>query len=280
MNKKKKFLNRFFFFIILAGCLICLYPLIWMFISSFKEESTIFKDKSLLIRSFTLFNYQKGFAGISGVPFMRYMLNTLTICIPVVIGTILSSAMTAYAFVRVNFKFKNLFFMLMIFTMLMPAHAALIPRFIMFKKLGWTGTYLPLIVPAFFATSAFFVFLFVQFMRGIPRSLDESARLDGCGYIGIFIYIIMPLCVPAIVTAAIFSFIWTYDDFLQQLIYIDGLQSYTVSLALRQYTEALEQSAFGVLFAMSVIALIPLALFFIFCQKYLVEGIATSGIKG
>lgn len=268
------------FIVILVGCAIMLYPPIWMIASSFKPEAEIFSNKSLRILTFTLENYIKGFKGISGVSFGTYLINTLKIVIPVCIGTTISSAMTGYAFARLNFPGKKIFFGCMFLMMLMPVHAALIPRYLMFNAFGWTGTNLPLTVPAFFATQTFFVYLYVQFIRGLPKELDEAAKIDGCSPIGIFFRIIVPMTTPATVTAAVFSFIWTWDDFFSQLIYINDPSKYTVSLGLRQYMESMQVSSFGTMFAMSAISLIPLLIFFISCQKYLVEGIATSGLKG
>ena len=276
----KKPLRIIFFAVVVLGCVVMTYPLIWMVVSSFKPEAIIFKDKSLIIRGFTLDNYIKGFKGVSGVTFWNYLFNTFKVVIPVVVGTILSSSMAGYAFVRLQFVGKKLYFALMIMLLMLPMHAVLIPRYLLFNWLGWIDSYLPLTVPSFFATGSFFVFLFVQFIRGIPNEIDMAATVDGCDPIQIFIRITIPLSMPAILTAAIFSFIWTYDDFLSHLIYINNPRKFTISLALRQYAEAFERSAYGTLFAMSAISLIPLFAFFVFCQKYLVEGIATTGIKG
>jgi len=279
MTRKTRF-RLVWFIIALAGCALMLYPLLWMVASSFKPEALIFADRSLIIREFTWANYAHGFTGVGGIPFWTFMMNTMLIVVPVVIGTVLSSSMAGYAFVRLRYKGKKLYFALMIMNMMLPMHAALIPRYLMFSHLGWIGTYLPLTVPSFFAVASFFVFLFVQFIRGIPSEIDQAATVDGCNPIQIYWRIIVPLSTPAILTAAIFSFIWTWDDFFSQLIYITSPSRFTIALALRQYMDAFERSAFGILFAMSTISLIPLFVFFIACQKYLVEGIATTGIKG
>ena len=276
----KRYLRIIFFVIIVLGCGLMLYPLVWMVTSSFKPELLIFQDRSLLIREFTLENYIRGFEGVSRVSFSKIMLNTFTVVVPVVIGTIISSAMAGYAFVRMEFLGRKMYFIIMISMLMIPMHALLIPRFIMFNYLDWINTYLPLIVPAFFGVGSFFIFLFVQFIRGIPKEIEQSATVDGCNPIQVFLLITMPLSVPAILTAAIFSFIWTYDDFFSQLIYLNTPNMMTIALALRAYNDAFERSAFGVLFAMSGVSLIPLFVFFIFCQRYLVQGIATSGLKG
>ena len=264
----------------LLGAVIMLYPLLWMIASSFKPEVMIFRDKSLIIRDFTLENYIRGLGGVAGTTFFDYLMNTLKVVIPVVVGNLISCSMVGYAVARMKFPCKNLVYILIFLTMMLPMHATLIPRYIMFQNFGWMDTYLPLIVPNFFAVQGFFCYLFIQFMRGIPHDLDEAATVDGCGPIMIYFRIITPLAVPAYLTAAIFSFIWTYDDFFSQLIYINNPTKFTIALALRQYIEALELSAFGVLFAMSTLSLIPVFILFISCQKYLVEGIATTGMKG
>ncbi|MHB8064322.1 MAG: carbohydrate ABC transporter permease [Ruminiclostridium sp.] len=262
------------------GTLVMLYPLVWMVVSSFKPEAMIFKDKSLIIRDFTLDNYIRGLKGVAGTSFMDYMVNTFQVVIPVVIGNLISCSMVGYAVSRLTFPFKKIVSPAILLTMMLPIHATLIPRYMMFRNLDWIDTYLPLTVPSFFAIQGFFCYLFIQFMRGIPKDLDQAATVDGCGPITIYFRIIMPLSLPVFITAAIFSFIWTYDDFFSQLIFINNPTKFTMALSLRQYTEAFELSAFGVLFAMSTLSLIPIFIFFISCQKYLVEGIATTGLKG
>lgn len=262
------------------GALVMLYPLVWMVVSSFKPEAMIFKDKSLFIKELTLDNYIRGLRGVAGTSFLDYMLNTLKVVIPVVVGNLVSCSFVGYAVARLTFPLKKFVIPAILLTMMLPVHATLIPRYLMFRNLNWIDTYLPLTVPSFFAVQGFFCYLFIQFMRGIPKDLDQAATVDGCGPITIFFRIIMPLSLPVFITAAIFSFIWTYDDFFSQLIYINNPVKFTIALSLRQYTEAFELSAFGVLFAMSALSLIPIFVFFISCQKYLVEGIATTGLKG
>jgi multiple sugar transport system permease protein len=268
------------FILVFAGCLFSLYPLMWMLASSFKPEAQIFSDKSLIIHEFTFSHYLTGLQGMGGTTFLDNFRNTFAIVIPVVIGNVLSCSMTGYAFARLSFVWKRVFFALMILTMMLPMHAALIPRYILFNNMHWVNTFLPLIVPSYFAVSAFFCFLNVQFMRGIPMELDQAATIDGCSPVGIYARILLPLSLPAILTTAIFSFIWTYDDFFSQLIYLGDPKKYTVALALRQYVEATGESSYGRLFAMSVVSMIPVFVFFVTCQKYLIQGIATTGLKG
>lgn len=265
---------------ILLGSILMIYPLLWMVASSFKPELLIFRDKSLLIREFTLENYQRGLRGVGNTTFLDYLWNSAKVVLPVMLGTLISGSLTGFAVARLDFSFKKLVTPIVLLTMMLPMHATLIPRFMIFRTLDWIDSYLPLIVPSFFAVQGFFNYLFIQFMRGIPKDLDQAATVDGCGPVMIYARIIAPLSLPAFITSAIFSMIWTYDDFFSQLIYINTPAKYTIALALRQYTEALEHSAFGVLFAVSSMSLIPIFIFFITSQKYLIEGIATTGIKG
>ena len=168
----------------------------------------------------------------------------------------------------------------MLGTLMLPHHVILIPQYIMFRELGWIDTYLPFVVPKILATDAFFVFLFTQFFRAIPMELDEAARLDGCGHVRIFLRVILPLSKPVLATAAIFSFIYSWNDFFTALIYLTDTDLYTVPLALRAFIDTTSASSFGALFAMSIVSLLPVLGVFVAFQKLLVEGIATSGLKG
>lgn len=265
--------------ILLAGAFVMSYPLLWLISSSLKEQAVIFSDDSLIPRAVTFENYIRGW-GALGVTFGKFFLNTFVICGLVVIGTVISSSLTAYAFARINFRFKRTAFALMLLTIMLPGFVTIIPEYIMFQYVGWVNTFLPLWVPSFFAVSGFFVFLNVQFMRGIPRELDEAAALDGANKFQIYWYVIMPATKPAVITTAIFSFVWTWDNFFAQLIYLSDVQLFTVPLALQAFMDSMGESSFGPLFAMSVLSLVPAFLFFIFAQKYVVEGIATTGFKG
>ena len=167
----------------------------------------------------------------------------------------------------------------MMMTLMLPHHAILIPQYILFVKMNWVNTYLPLIVPKLLATDAFFVFLMVQFMRGIPRELDEAARIDGAGHWRIFSQIIMPLMVPALGTTTIFTFIWTWNDFFSQLIYLTKPDMYTASLAVRQFVDAQSSTDWGAVFGMSIVSLLPVFIVFLFGQRFLLQGIATTGGK-
>ena len=261
-------------------CLVMLYPLLWMLSSSFKEEFYIFKEVGLWPEHFTLDNYILGWQGGADGSFGRYYVNTLLLVIVVMAFNVISCSLTAFAFARMDFRFKKILFTLVLLIMMMPAHVLIIPRYIIFNRLGWVDTYLPMIIPKLLATEGFFVYLLIQFMKGIPSDIDQSAIVDGCSWFRIYLNIALPLALPALATVCIFSFIWTWNDFLTQLIYIMTPAKKTISLALRSFIDVTSQSAFGQLFAMSILSLVPVMAFFIAFQKYIIEGIATTGMKG
>jgi multiple sugar transport system permease protein len=256
-----------------------LYPLAWMVSTSFKPETEIVGGISLLPKDPTLQNYPAGWSTLD-IPFGRFFLNSAIIAGATVVANCASCLLAAYAFARLRFRARGLWFAAMIGTLLLPHHVLVVPQYILFKTFGWIGTPLPLIVPKMLATEAFFVFLMVQFMRGIPKELDEAATIDGCGPFQVFRQIIIPLARPALVTTAIFSFIWTWNDFLTQLIYLSDLSAITVPVALRNFLDAGGQNALGPMFAMSALSLLPVFAFFVAFQRMLVQGINTSGLKG
>jgi multiple sugar transport system permease protein len=263
---------------LIAVSLVMLYPLIWLFASSLKPENEIFNTLSLWPSKVTWSNYTEGWNALP-VSFTVFYKNSIIVTLFSVIGNLLSCSFAAYAFARLQFTGKTLFFALMMMTLMIPYHVVLIPQYVLFLKLGWVDTYLPLIVPRFLAADAFFIFLMVQFFRQIPRELDEAAMIDGCSPYKIYWAIILPLSIPAMGTAAIFSLIWVWEDFLAPLIYLNDIKSYTVPLALRLFLDQEGTSAFGQMFAMSVLSLVPVILFFVTFQKLIVRGIATSGMK-
>jgi len=265
-------------FLIATG-VIMIYPLLWMLGGSFKPENEIFSSINPIPKDWVFTNYKDGW--FAPTPdFGRFYLNSMLICILCVVGNVFACALTAYAFARIEFRGKKLWFAIMMGTLMLPTHALLIPQYVLFINLGWVNTILPLVVPKFLATDAFFVFLMVQFIRGIPRSLDEAATLDGCGPIRVFSKIILPLSGPAIVTTVIFTFIWTYNDFFSQLIYLSSPTSATVPVALRSFVDSTGSSSYGQLLAMSALSLLPTFIVFLVAQRRVVDGIATAGLKG
>ena len=265
---------------IIAGCVIMIYPLLWMFVSSFKPTTDIFTNTSLIPQSVTWDNYRQGWAGLSGITFGTFFLNTFLLVGLCIIGNLISCSMAAYAFGRLRFFMKRAFFAIMLATLMLPFHVTVIPQYIMFNTFGWVNTYLPLVLPKFLGTEAFFIFLIVQFIRSLPRELDQAAEIDGCGPIKMYWYIMIPLTVPALMTTSLFTFIWTWNDFFSQLLYISNIERFPIALALRMFTDSLGDNNWGALFAMSILSLVPVFCVFIFFQKYLIEGISTGALKG
>ena len=263
--------------LILAGGLM-IYPLLWMVVSSLRPNELIFREPGLWLNSLEMGNYTSGWSALTH-PFGHYMLNSAIVVIGSILGNLISCSMAAYAFARLQFTGKKLFFGIMLLTIMLPFHVVIVPQYILFSQIGWVNTFWPLLVPKLLATDAFFVFLMVQFIRGIPRELDEAARIDGAGHPRIFLRVILPLMVPALATTTIFTFIWTWNDFFGALIYLTDPDMFTVPVALRAFVDSQSATSWGSLFAMSIVSLLPVFLVFLFGQRFLIKGIATTGIK-
>jgi len=264
---------------LIVGGLLMLYPAFWMLSASFKPSDELFSDPSLWPKTFTLENYINGWNALD-TSFGTFFLNSFIVCLLTVIGNVLSCSLAAYAFARLNFVLRRFWFAIMLGTIMLPGSILIVPQYVLFKGLGWLNTFLPLTVPRFLATDAFFVFLLVQFIRTIPTELDDSARIDGCGRFQLYWRIILPLALPALVTTAIFSFITAWGDFFGPLIYLNDQSVYTVAVALRSFVDSTGTSDYGAVFAMGVLSLIPVLAIFLLFQRLLLDGIATSGIKG
>lgn len=257
-----------------------LYPLVWMVAASFKHNNEIFSNPGIFSSNYTFENYINGWTGNGVLNFSQFFLNSLVVAVFSVIGNLIACSLTAYAFARLEFPFKRTLFALLLGTLLLPYHVTLVPQYVFFNQLGLVNTFAPLIAPRYLATDAFFVFLMVQFIRSLPRELDDAARIDGAGHWSVFTRIILPLSLPAIGTTALFTFINTWNDFLGPLLYLNNSQLWTVPLGLNAFLDATGgPSSYGSLFAMSTLSLAPLVGFFVAFQKLLIEGIATSGIK-
>ena len=281
MKNRKKISNVIYHVCVMLFGLIMLYPLFWMFFSSFKETHSILQNPAqLLPDKATLDNYITGWKGFGGVKFGTFLKNSLFVSVIGTIGTLASSACVAYAFARFKFRGRKILFTAMMVSMMLPGQVLMVPQYLWYRRLGWVGGYAPLIVPVFFAIQGFFIYLMMNFIQGIPADLDEAAKIDGCSYYGIFGKIILPLMSPALITSGVFSFMWRWDDFMGPLLYLDDVRTYTVSLALKLFSDPTSSTDYGALFAMSVLAILPSLLIFVFLQKYLVEGVASTGIKG
>ncbi|WP_020618563.1 carbohydrate ABC transporter permease [Paenibacillus daejeonensis] len=265
--------------LIIGFGLLMLYPVLWLISSSFKPNQLIFSQPGLWPSRFTLDNYINGWRGLSGISFGTFFMNSAVISVLSVLGNVITCSLAAFAFARLNFRFKSLLFALMLVTIMVPYHVTLIPQYIIFNELEWINTYYPLVLPKWLATDSFFILLMVQFIRGIPRELDESATIDGCGQSQIYWRIILPLLLPALITTAIFTFIWTWDDFFSQMIYLSDIRLFTVQLGIRSLFDPSGSSDWGALLAMSTLSLVPISLIFMIFQRYFLEGIATTGLK-
>ncbi|THA75304.1 carbohydrate ABC transporter permease [Streptomyces sp. A0642] len=259
---------------------VVLYPVAWTIGASFKPSGDIVGALNLFPTDPITDNYRRLADGIADIPIWKFFLNSAYVSVGSVIGVVLSCSLTAYAFTKVRFAGRNVMFAIMIGTLLLPYHVLIIPQYVMFQKLELINTFTPLLIGKYLATDAFFVFLMVQFMRGLPKELDEAARLDGCGHLRIYWSIVMPLCRPALITSAIFTFIQSWNDFMGPLLYLNEPDKYTVSMGLRMFIDQDAVADYGGMIAMSLVALLPVLAFFLAFQRYLIDGMATSGLKG
>lgn len=281
-NRKKKRQQSICFHV--AACLLgflMIYPLLWLLVSSFKSNETMFLDTySLIPKEWDIKgNYGSGMAGVGGVKFITFFMNSLVVTIIGTVGCVITSLLAAYALSRLKFRFAGFWFGCVMLTMMIPPQVMVVPQYIILKKLNLIDTRTALVLPWFFG-GAFFIFLMAQFFRGIPRELDEAAEIDGCGKIAILFKILVPVVKPAIITSSIFAFYWIWQDFFQPLIFMNTASKFTIPLALNMYLDPNSYNNYGGLFAMSVISLLPVIIFFIIFQRYLVDGIAMDGIKG
>ena len=276
-KKAGRFLNYLF---LTALAVIMIYPLFWLSGSAFKDNNEIITSLSIFPREWKFSSFVQGWKGNGKYTYLVFFKNTFLLVVPTVFFTVFSSLLVSYGFARFRFPLKKLLFALVISTLLLPEQTLLVPRYLIFNRLGWLDSYRPFIVPAMFATYPFFIYMMIQFIRGIPTELDESARIDGCGAFGIFSRIILPLSKPAMFSVTIFQFVWRWNDFFNPLIYINSVKKYPVSLALRMSLDVADTVHWDQLMAMSLVTMLPPVLLYIFAQKYFVEGIATTGLKG
>ncbi len=266
--------------LLLSVAIVMLYPLLWLVGASFKSNAQIFSEVGFWPESFDFGAYAKGWKTSTEYTFATYFANSFLITVPRIAVTVVSCVLVAYGFARFEFTGKKLLFSIMIGTMMLPLIVLRLPQYLMFKELGWLDTYLPLILPSAFATDTFFVFMLVQFLRGIPRDMEEAAVIDGCNALQLLWHIIVPLLKPAIISVIVFQFIWTMNDFMGPLIYLASVEKYPVSLALKMSIGATEEVEWANVIAISVVALIPSVAVFFMAQRHFIEGASSSGIKG
>jgi len=278
---KRKTLNTIIYYtVVTLIAIFMVYPALWMLSSSFKQPWEIFGDiLNLIPKEPTLNNYKEGWQGFGGITFATFFKNSFIIAGLNTIGTVISSTIVAYGLSRIPFPGRRIIFTTVILTLMLPMQVQIVPRYILFSKIGWINTFYPLIVPAFLG-GPFFIFMVMQFIRGIPKELDESAFIDGADRIKIFYHIILPNLKPVITTAAIFAFYWTWNDFMGPLVYLNSPEKYPVSVALRAFSDPSAVTNWGAVFAMSTLSLIPVLVIFVLFQKYIVQGVTTTGLRG
>jgi multiple sugar transport system permease protein len=280
MKIRKTVSTVMYHFFIAALGLIMIYPVLWMISGSLKDNSEILNGSlSLIPPNWRWDNFTRGWAGFGSVTFTVFFKNSLIITSLATLGTVVSSACIAYALARIRFRGRKFWFTLMIGTMLLPGQVVMIPQYLIYNKLGWVGTALPLIVPHYFG-AAFFIYMMMQFTAGIPKELDEAAIIDGCSKYTVFSRIVFPLLKPALISATIIQFYWKWDDYMGPLLYLGKPEKYTVSYAIKLFADSSSKTDYGAMFAMSSLSLIPVFTIFLIFNRYLVDGISTSGLKG
>lgn len=280
-TERRQQINAAIRYAILIACgFAMIYPLLWLVGASFKTNREIFTEIGFLPLAPTVEGYIEGWKTSTDYTFGRFFLNTFMILIPKVLATAFSSVLVAYGFARFEFPGKKVLFAILIGTLLLPNVVTRIPQYLLFRELGWLDSYLPLWVPQLFAVDAFFVFMLIQFLRGIPRDMEEAAMIDGCRPTQVLIHIVIPILKPAIISVCLFQFMWSMNDFLGPLIYISSVENYPIALALKMSISVTESFEWNRILSMTVLALVPSLVVFFLAQKYFIEGISTTGLKG
>ena len=279
MLKKKHSSLIISYVILIVLAYVMIYPLLWMVGASFKSNAEIFSTVGLLPKEPVFGAFKAGWEGTGRYGFSTYLINSFELVLPTVLFTVISGVLIGYGFARFDFPLKKFWFAIMLSTLMLPSTVIIIPRYISFKQLGWLDSYMPFWIPALLGCTTFFNYMFIQFFRGLPLELDESAKLDGCNSFRILIQILLPLCKSAIFSAIVFQFVWIWNDFLNTLIYVSSVVKYPVSLGLRMSMDIATEFDWNQIMAMSLISILPPVIIFFAAQKYFVEGIATTGMK-
>jgi len=269
--------------LLIAVGIIMIYPLLWMVGSTFKSNNEIFSGIHIIPRAPTLEGYANAVKNYGGdINLWKAMRNTYTIVLPRVLFTLVSSTLTAYGFARFQFKSSKFLFALLMSTLFLPQVVLNVPQFLMYTRLGWVDSpfYLPLILPSLFATETYFVFLLVQFLRSIPRELDEAAMIDGCNSFQRLVKIIVPMLSPALISVALFQFMWSSNDFMGPLLYVNTPARYPATIYVKLSMDADTGFAWNRVLAVSLISILPSLLVFFLAQRRFVDGISAGAIKG
>lgn len=280
MREKRIVGNTIYHLFIIALGLLMIYPVLWMIFGSLKTNQEILQNTyQLFPKEWKWENYATGWKGFGGTSFATFFKNSIVISLIATIGTVFSSTLVAYALARIKFVGRKLWFYIMIMTMLLPGQVIMIPQYLIYRKLGWVGTMIPLTITKFFGVP-FFIYMVMQFVKGLPRELDEAAMIDGCSKYSIFSKIILPLLGPSIITTIVIQFYWVWDDFMGPLLYLNRPSSYTVSYAIKLFADATSTTDYGPMFAMSTLSLIPVFTIFLIFNRYLMDGVTAGSVKG
>lgn len=257
-----------------------IYPMIWMIGASFRDNNAeIFSSIGFIPKNPTLQGYIDGW-NATNYSYGHYMINTYKFVIPKVIGTVISATVTAYAFTRFRFKGRGFWYGLMLATLFLPQVVLNVPQFLLFTKIGWVDSYLPLVIPSFFACDTYFVFMMIQFMRSVPKELEEAAEIDGCNSFQRLLLVMVPMVQPAVVSSALFQFMWSSNDFMGPLIYINSTRKFPAALGLRLFMDTETGFQWNKVLALSIITILPSLIVFFLAQDQFVEGISAGGVKG
>ena len=279
MRLQKNWLNHTF---LIVASLLMIYPVIWWLGASFKTNEEM-SSPNLFPKEFRWSNFTEGWEAVPNYSFGHFYLNTFELIVGVLFTTIAATSLVAFAFARLDFPLRRFWFGILMVTLMLPQQVTIVPQYVMFNKLGWVNSYLPFYIPHVLAAGVggpFFIYLIIQFIRGLPRDLDEAAKIDGCSWFGIYWRIVLPLTRPALVTVAIYCFLWTWDDFFGQLIYVNSVDKYTINLALKLFIDSQGTIPWGQLLAMSLVSILPAVTIFFLAQKQFVEGVASGAVKG
>lgn len=264
--------------ILLAGALVMMIPLVWMLSTSLKSDGEVFIVPITWIPSQILLqNYPEA---VTFVPYWRYFENSVEIVVVAVLGSVVTASLVAYAFARLRAPGRDILFLILLSTMMLPGEVTLVPTYLLFRNVGWLDTYFPLIIPSFLGGSPFYIFLLRQFYMTLPLELDDAAKIDGASFFGIFWRIVLPLSKPALATVAIFAFFTQWNSFQAPLIYLNTMEKYTIPVGLRFYLSTMGTSHWNYLMAATLIAIIPPIIIFFSSQRYFVEGAVLTGLKG
>ena len=279
MRERRIARDTIYHIFVIAFGLLMIYPVLWMILSSFKLKSEILGSKAPFLPTTWVFeNYPNGWKGSGVYTFATYFKNSFIVSGLGTLGTVLSSAMVSYALARLPFRGRQIWFTCMIMTMLLPGQVLMIPQYIIWNDLNLVKTFIPLVLPKFLGWP-FFIYMMMQFIRGLPKELDEAAMIDGCSKYSIFTRIVLPLLGPSIITTIVISFYWIWDDYMGPLLYLSKPSLYTVSLGIKNFADA-QGTNFGPMFAMSTLSLIPVFLLFLFFNRYLMDGVTAGSVKG